>query len=87
VDSRPLTAWAGSLWAAGRRTVYQPEAVAVRIGEPPDRPGSIDAAAEAWAPVLELRPPRPRELDVAAWRSLLARDDVAGAWQAARQRA
>jgi hypothetical protein len=85
--SAPPAVWSGSLWAAGRRVLYQPEAAAVRITEPPDPADGRDAIAQAWAPVLELRPERPPLLDVAAWRSLVARDDVAGAWLGQKQRA
>jgi hypothetical protein len=81
------TSWAGTLWAAGLRVLYQPDAAAVRAADPPEtsrlREGSV---AEAWAPALQSRPTRPEVLDEGAWRSLLTRENVAAAWAAPRSR-
>lgn len=74
-----LTAWAGLLWRSGVRVAYQPEAAALRLtggADPADR-----GVPEAWEPALPLRPRRPDVLDDAAWRTLLAGDDVAAAWR------
>jgi Sulfotransferase family len=77
------TSWAGELWAAGLRVVYQPDAAAVRAEGAPDTSASVAArVAEAWAPVSHGRPIRPAVLDEGAWRSLLAHEQVGTAWAA-----
>ena len=65
--------WAEKVWTAGYRVVYQPTATAVRVA--PGAPVGVDAS---WALHLPGRPSRPLVLDEAAWRELLAVDDVAG---------
>jgi Sulfotransferase family len=75
------TSWAGSLWAAGLRVLYQPDAAAVRARGELDTTAAASArVAEAWSPALESRPPRPEVLDDAAWHPLLARDEVGAGW-------
>jgi len=70
-----LREWCAALWAQGGAVAYHPELAAVRVdgdgGEP-----SIPLDTSAWQRVLDLRPPRPRELSDGAWRYLLAHDDV-----------
>lgn len=67
--------WCSELWAHGRGVEYHPTVTAVRAvgngGEP-----SMPLATSRWQRVLDLRPPRPRDLSDGAWRYLLARDDV-----------
>jgi hypothetical protein len=80
-DAGTLTSWAASLWAAGFRVLYQPDAAAVRAQGDLDSGAAASArVAEAWSPALEKRPPRPEVLDEAGWHGLLARDEVGAAW-------
>jgi hypothetical protein len=80
------TGWAGALWAAGFRVLYQPDAAAVRAAGAPDKTASAAARVEeAWAPVLASRPNRPGMLDEGAWRTLLTDEEVEIGWEAARQ--
>ena len=65
-----------ALWAAGLRVVYQPEAAAVRAVPAPNPRQHGPVTAAAWGPALSTRPARPDVLDEAAWRRLLAGDDV-----------
>jgi hypothetical protein len=84
---RPFTAWAACLWSAGKRVVYEPDALAVRAAEAsgdPVRRGQ--QVTRAWAHALPLRPYAPQALADRAWRSLLASDDVAAAWVPIAQR-
>ena len=67
--------WGAACWAAGRSVTFHPDLAAVRVGGG----AGTDAGplgATGWQRVLDLRPPRPRDLDDAAWRRLLAADDV-----------
>jgi hypothetical protein len=83
---RPPTAWAGALWAAGLRVLYQPDAAAVRAAGAPDTSASANArVAKAWAPALQARPARPDPLDEGAWRALLAGEQVEASWAATEQ--
>ena len=77
-ESAGLTAIAAEVWRSGLEVRYQPDAWAVRaIGAEP----AEGTGAPGWEPALERRPHRPLRLDRAAWRSLLARDDVAESWR------
>jgi hypothetical protein len=91
LEANPKTAtptgWAGRLWAAGMRVLYQPDAAAVRTnGVPGSDKGGTDVV-ETWGPVLPARPPRPERLDDPAWQELLAHDDVAAGWRDAASHA
>lgn len=84
--SRPsvgsITTWTASLWDAGQRVLYQPDAVAVRaVGAVDESAAGAARISEAWAPTLETRPARPAALDTAAWRALVAREDAFGVWR------
>ena len=75
------TSWGASVWEAGLRVVYQPEAAAVRARGEPDRSAAANArVAEAWSPALERRPARPEALDDSAWHALVSHDEVASGW-------
>jgi hypothetical protein len=79
-DPHPMV-WAAAVWLAGHSVRYQPAAVAVRavdITEPDPLAGVV---AAAWGPALTFRPTRPESLDIRAWRTLLAREDIEGAWR------
>ena len=83
--SRSPLGLAADIWRSGLEVRYQPDAWAVRAW-PADQgsgSGADDAGdgAERWAPALPHRPQRPLELDAAAWRSLLAREDIRGSWR------
>jgi hypothetical protein len=70
-----LREWCAALWENGGAVAYHPGLAAVRVegdgGEP-----SIPLDTSAWQRVLDLRPPRPRDLSDGAWRYVLAHDDV-----------
>jgi Sulfotransferase family len=81
-DAGTLTSWTASLWAAGLRVLYQPDAAAVRARGDLDTSAAANArVAEGWSPTLEGRPPRPDVLDDAAWHALVARDEVGAGWR------
>jgi hypothetical protein len=69
----------GRLWAAGHQLLYQPDACAVRAL--PGDGGEAEELAEAWLQAVASRPERPESLDSAAWRVLLAHDDVEESWR------
>jgi hypothetical protein len=71
---------AAALWASGKRVLYQPEAAAVDLRSIPTEGELTEPARAAWAPALDLRPPRPETFDEETWRSLLAVDDVPACW-------
>jgi len=73
--------WAAAAWRAGLRVRYQPAAAAVRATVRPEPELMAGVVAAAWAPALARRPHRPDPLDPSGWRSLVARDDVEGAWR------
>jgi hypothetical protein len=60
------------LWSSGWELRYQPHAAAVRVLAPTAEPG-------AWPGATPSLPSRPRELDDASWRRLLANDLVGAA--------
>lgn len=70
-----LREWCAAVWADGGSVVYRPHVASVRVVGNGREP-SIPLEASAWQRVLDLRPPRPRDLNDGAWRYLLAREDV-----------
>lgn len=67
--------WSAASWAAGFGVTYHPDLTAVRVAASADD-GARPLGTTGWQRVLDLRPPRPRDLDDEAWRQLLATDDV-----------
>ncbi|MGN6608331.1 MAG: sulfotransferase [Jatrophihabitans sp.] len=80
LEPHPLI-WAAAVWRAGLRVRYQPTAAAVRATTGVDDDALAPVVATAWAPALPHRPVRPATFDLTAQRTLLARDDVEGAWR------
>ena len=80
-DGESLEVVSGRIWASGREVRYQPAAWAVLAREDGWLATQNGRLAEAWAPVLKNRPPRPTVLDAAAWRALIADDDLRGCWR------
>jgi hypothetical protein len=75
-------AWSARVWSAGFRVLYQPDAAAVRAFPGGDVDDDARAAVEReWERTLPSRPPRPPILDEAAWRAVLAHDDVEASWR------
>jgi hypothetical protein len=79
--SGSFVASSAGLWEAGYELRYQPDAWAVRALDPDPAGAGEEDGIEAWARTLSARPDRPVPLDTAAWRALLAQDDVQGCWR------
>jgi hypothetical protein len=71
---------AARLWAAGSAVLYQPDAAAVRVTTTPRRVAGQVAGWDAYGRGASRPPARPPTLDDAAWRGILAEEDVAGGW-------